>query len=88
MIKGVTKSGFEFELDENAMDNMELVDILATAQENDPFAVSRIVRCFLSEDQRRRLYEHHRDDSGRVPYTAIQEDVAEMFLACKQGKNS
>lgn len=88
MVKGITKSGFAFELNENVMDNMELVDILAAGKE-DALAVSKIARCVLDDDQRKRLYEHHRGDDGRVPFTAVREDIAEMFLAFgKPGKNS
>lgn len=37
MIKGETKTGFAFELEEAVLDNMELVDALAEMQEDDPW---------------------------------------------------
>ena len=39
MIKGETKTGFAFELEEAVLDNMELVDALAEMQEDDPLAL-------------------------------------------------
>lgn len=88
MIKGVTTSGFAFELDEKVMDNMELVDILADGEDN-ALTVSKIARCIMDDSQRKRLYEHHRGPGGRVPYSSVQKDIGEMFLAFRQpGKNS
>lgn len=88
MIEGTTSSGFAFQLNENVLDNMELVDLLAEGRE-DAITVSRIARIILDDAQRQRLYEHHRGDDGRVPYSAVQADIAEMFLAFQQpGKNS
>lgn len=51
MYKGKTASGFEFEIDESALNNMELVDALA-ASEEDPLEVSRVVRLLLGDAQR------------------------------------
>lgn len=47
MIKGETKTGFAFELEEAVLDNMELVDALAEMQEDDPLALSAVVRMVL-----------------------------------------
>lgn len=89
MIEGKTKSGFTFELDENVMDNMELVDILAEANEESPFAVSKIAALILGTEQKKRLYDYHRTDDGRVPVKAVYDDIGEMFLAFGQsGKKS
>lgn len=88
MIKGITKSGFEYEISENVMDNMELVDILADDQTDMSFRVSRITGMILGKDQKRRLYDHHRTEDGRVPVEAVYEDIGEIFQSFKQGKNS
>ena len=88
MIKGITKSGFSYELEENVFDNMELVDIIAEATENDPVAVSRLVKLVLGMEQRKRLYDHLRTEDGRVPTAAVFETVGEIFTSFGQGKNS
>lgn len=88
MIQGKTKSGFEFEIDERAMDNMELVDALAEASDEDPISVSRVVKLFLGEKLRKRLYDHLRDEKGRVPVSAVNNEVSEIFEAFgTKGKN-
>lgn len=89
MIRGTTSSGFAYALPENAIDNMDLVDALADAANNDPLAVSRVCRLFLSEELRRRLYEHLRTEDGRVPIAAITNELGEMFAAYGEaGKKS
>ena len=89
MIKGTTSSGFAYELPENAIDNMELVDALAAAVNNDPLAVSCVCRLFLGEEPRRRLYDHLRTEDGRVPIAALSAELGELLAAYgKAGKNS
>lgn len=89
MIKGQTSSGFDYELPENAIDNMELIDALAETTENNPIAVSRVCRLFLGESLRRRLYDHLRTEDGRVPIEAISNELRELFAAYGEaGKKS
>lgn len=88
MICGKTKSGFEFELSKNALDNMELVDALAEADDNNPISVSRVVGLFLGKDLRKKLYDHLRTEDGRVPVAAVNNEVSEIFAFFGEaGKN-
>lgn len=88
MIKGKTNSGFEFELSEETINNMELVDALAEASDDDPISVSRVVKLFLGDDLRKKLYDHLRNEQGRVPVAAVNTEVMEIFQAFgKNGKN-
>ena len=47
MIKGTTKSGFKYEVDESAADNMELIDALAEAAGDDMLAISNVCKMLL-----------------------------------------
>lgn len=88
MVTGTTSSGFSFALEETVLDNMELVDTLAQMQEGDPLAISAVVRMVLG-DQRRALYDHLRTADGRVPASAVSEEIRQIFDAFgKAGKNS
>lgn len=87
MVTGTTPSGFSFSLEETVLDNMELVDTLAEMQEGDPLAISAVVRMVLG-DQRRALYDHLRTADGRVPASAVSEEIRQIFDAFgKAGKN-
>lgn len=89
MVKGKTKSGFEFELEENVINNMELVDALADCADDNPFAVSKAVKLLLGNDLRQKLYDHLRTEDGRVPMEEVSVAVSEIFAAFgSKGKNS
>lgn len=88
MITGKTTDGFAFALDDNAMDNMELVDALADAANDDPLAIARVCRLALGKDLQKKLYDHLRTPNGRVPIEAVSRNVSEIFAAFgKKGKN-
>lgn len=57
MKEGVTKTGFHFSLEDDAMDNMELVEELANMQENDLIAITRVVTmgCLARSRKRRSM---------------------------------
>lgn len=81
MIKGKTTSGFEFEIDENAADNMELVDALAEAANDDLLAISIVGKLLLGKELRKKLYDHIRAEDGRVPTKAAVNEFMEIMGA-------
>ena len=87
MICGKTKTGFAFSVDENCMNDMELVDILADDATDESFRMSNLLKKLLPT-QRKALYDHVRVD-GRVPVDAIIAEVGDIFAAMgSTGKNS
>lgn len=88
MIKGVTKSGFEYELQDNVMDNMELVDLLADDSTDITFRISKIIKLMFSPEQHKKLYDIHRTEDHRVPVKEVYEDICEIFSSFGAGKNS
>lgn len=90
MIEGKTKTGFTYQLDDDAMNNMELVDAMAELDDGGhPFALSRVCLLLLGKEQRKRLYDHIRTEDGRVPPQAMGEEIADIIRGFgEQGKNS
>lgn len=87
MICGKTKTGFAFSVDENCMNDMELVDILADDATDESFRMSKLLKKLLPT-QRKALYDHVRVD-GRVPVDAIIAEVGDIFAVMgSTGKNS
>ena len=84
--KGRTKSGFEFEIDRSVID-MELLDELADMQEN-PALTGRVLARLLGKDQKRALYDHIRDENGRVPIDKAAAELVDIFGEFENGKNS
>ena len=75
----VTDSGFEVDIDEQVLDDMELFDALVEFQAGDatllPFIVKRIFGA-----KKQALYDHCRDlETGRVPTMAVSAEITEIF---------
>lgn len=88
MITAKTESGFSIELEESALDNMEVLDALSDLDEGNPLAMSRLVVKLLGKDGKKRLYDHLRTEDGRVPASAVESTIMELFQSINAGKNS
>ena len=86
MIHGKTRTGFEFEVDPAVLDDMELLDAIVEIEEK-PFGVSKVLRMVLGDQQRKALYEHLRNEMGRVPVQAVMDAIIDIFTSGKEGKN-
>lgn len=81
-MKEVTlRNGLKLELDEKVMDNMELVDTLEEAADEDPLAVSKMVKIILGKEKRKQLYDSLRTEDGRVPVAGVSDAIKEIFEA-------
>ena len=88
MIAAKTESGFSIELEESTLDNMEVLDALSDLDEGNPLAMSRLVVKLLGKDGKKRLYDHLRTEDGRVPASAVESTIMELFQSINAGKNS
>ena len=88
MITAKTESGFSIELEESTLDNMEVLDALSDLDEGNPLAMSRLVVKLLGKDGKKRLYDHLRTEDGRVPASAVESAIMELFQSINNGKNS
>lgn len=79
MREGKTKNGFEFSIDENQLDNMELIDLLAQVDGGNLAAMPRAAEMMLGKDQKDRLYEHIRTEHGNVPIEPFMETMVEIM---------
>ena len=87
MYKGVTESGFEFEIDEEEINDIEFVELVAAA-EKDLAQFPAVLDRLLGKEQKKRLYDHLRNENGHVPWTKVEAEVHEMEeLAGKDVKN-
>lgn len=87
MITGKTKSGFEFQLDENVMNNMELIEELAAVDRGDITALPKVLVTLMGAEMKKRLYDHIRTEDGRVPIDLLVEEVKQIFEVSKELKN-
>lgn len=88
MIEIKTESGFTCQLPEDAMDDMELVEILAGDYPNEAFRNAAVARHLLG-DQKTALYDHLRNIHGKVPATAVDKELRDILHGFgNPGKNS
>lgn len=85
-MKGKTSTGFEFDIEDERLDDMELVDIMAEIDENRCLCQS-FARCSW-ERAEKRLYDHLRSEDGRVPIEATTNAIQEIFNSPGDLKNS
>lgn len=79
MIKGVTESGFEFELEENLLNDMEVVDALARLIDDDLLAMPVLANKMLGKEQKKKLYDHIRKEDGRVLIEDFTKEIFDIF---------
>ena len=85
MIKGVTRSGFEFEVAEDIANDMELFEALTDLDNGDLRAIVPICRTIIG-DRKKELYDHLRGEDGRVPIERVSDEIVDILTAVKDGK--
>lgn len=81
-------SGFECEIQDDTLDNMELLDALTALDGGELTSISTIVGMIFAPEQKKALYDHLRNEKGRVPVTAVAYAIKEIFENGAKGKNS
>ena len=77
MITGTTKSGFNYHIDENILQDYELLEAIAETEKN-PIFITKVVRMLLGDDTDK-LKEHVRDENGHVSIEKMNVEITEIF---------
>lgn len=85
MVRGKTKSGFEFELPDDVFDDFELVELFAKVNKN-PIYLGELAEKFLGLEQKERLMEFVRKD-GKVRTSDMMQALLEIEEAIPAAKN-
>lgn len=80
MITGATKSGFEFSIDSDAIKDMEFLELVGEA-ENNPTKLGKMYERLLGKEQKKRLYDHVRNENGRVLIDQVKVESDDIFDA-------
>ncbi len=79
-MEGKTKSGFEYNIPEEAMDDMELLECLQQMDDEGKYwAVGKCLDILFGKDQKKAYYDFLRAKDGRVRVTVVGEDLAAIF---------
>lgn len=71
--------GFEGEIDEGAVNDMEFLDALTDLQEGDPTALSKMCSLLLSKSDKKRFYDACRNENGRAEPERVSEEITELL---------
>ena len=85
MIRGQTKSGFEFEIDEEVLDNWEILEVIDELEEK-PNLIVRLSKMLLEDEQYKKLKKHC-TVNGKVVMTAMVNEVTEILNKNQETKN-
>ena len=85
-MKGKTKSGFAYNLRDGYEDDMELLELLTEMDDGNAAVLPKVITRILGDDQKKKLYDHCRTDDGRVPMTAVADEIAQIFAQQKATK--
>lgn len=85
-VKGKTAAGFEYFFEPDVMNDMEFLESLTEVDEN-PVKLPGLISKVLGEEQKRKLYDYYRNESGRVPVDAVSAAFVEILKSSSQGKN-
>ncbi len=86
MLKGKTRSGFEFEIKDNALD-MRVIKAIRKAKEDVTY-IDEVYERLLGEDQQDALYDHLEKLYGSVVPDRAAEELIDIFNSLENGKNS
>lgn len=88
-----TQSGFEVDLDQDAMDDMELSELLDAIMDEQAdarqkmHAYTNIAQKILGDDGKKALYAHLKNESGRVPHKKVFDEIGDLIKGLGSKKN-
>lgn len=71
--------GMILEIDEAALNDMELLELLSELDGGNAAATPRVAKLLLGDKQKKELYDKIRTPEGRVPIDRFAEFFAEIF---------
>lgn len=86
MIKGITKSGFKFEISDKALDDYELLELMADVDSN-ALLVPKIFEKLLGTKQKENLIEFMKKRDGYASTEKMAKILEEILLSSQKLKN-
>lgn len=84
--KKKTSTGFIYEINENALNNFELLELFAEVDEN-PLLLPKVLNTLLGEETKKALYNHVRLEDGTVPADKVSNELMEIITGNTETKN-
>ena len=88
MLTGNTKSGFQFKIEDQALDDYEILEMLTEIDDGNGVLVPKMIERLLGKEQKEALKEHLRNKEGKVSTQNMMSEVMDIFKSSNEGKNS
>lgn len=83
------KEGCKYEIDDEAMDNMELVEAIAETKNDSASGLGKVLSILLGKEQKKKLYDDLRNEKGRVPVADVSDAIIKIMNSFgSKGKKS
>ena len=81
MVKGKTKTGFKYEVDGELLKDAEFMELFSKLYTGEAMFLFKMITKLLGDQQKEKLYEHCRDESGHVPLDSLTQELLDIFEA-------
>lgn len=78
-VKGVTSTGFKYEIDPENLEDFYLLELFGQSQKGDVAAMSQLIEKMLGAEQKAALLKHCEDDKGRARLSKIGDEIADIY---------
>lgn len=79
MVKGKTKTGFKYEINEALKNDAEFLELFAKMSEGDSVYLFKMIERLLGSEQKAKLYEHCRAEDGTVPLDVLTAELLDII---------
>lgn len=86
MIRGTTSSGFAYRIEDSALDDYELLELMTEIDAGSTGNIPKMVEMLLGKEQKEALKSHCKVD-GRVSSAKMVAEITEILLSHGEGKN-
>lgn len=87
MLKGKTETGFEFEIDEEVLDDWELLELLQEIDDGSIGKLSKAMVLMLGKEQYEKLKNFIKARDGKIKASVMVDEFSSIMNADKELKN-
>ena len=87
MIKGITSTGFKFEIEDDVLDDWNILKYLKKIDEGEIEYIIDVVPLLLVKEQEEKLEKHSKELEGRIRMTSMAKEISEIMESGKDLKN-
>lgn len=87
MLKGISASGFEFEIDEEVLDDWEMLELLQEIDDGKIGKLAKAIVFLLGEEQYEKLKNFIKARDGKIKASVMIDEFTSIMNAEKEVKN-